>query len=498
MQPRARRLATEGRTLHVHKELFVGGRWVSPSTNDTIEVISPHNLETIGRVPAAGEADVDAAVAAARTSFDSGVWSRLPVDDRISVIRRLHDLYVARLDEIVELQCHEIGSPITFSRAVTGPAPVLTLATFLDNAKRVPWEEIRPGVTGLDIIVRREAVGVVAIIVPWNAPQFTLIAKLAPALITGCSVVIKPSPETPLDSNIVAELTAEAGIPEGVVSVLPAGRDVGQYLVSHPGVDKVAFTGSTAAGRRIAAICGEQLKRCSLELGGKSAAIILEDADLAATAAGLEYASLANSGQACIAQTRILAPRSRYDETVEAVAAMMSAQVVGDPFDPNTQIGPMVSARQQQRVNGYIRLGEKEGARLVTGGAHPVTSQERGWYVRPTLFADVDNSMRIAREEIFGPVLVVIPYGDEAEAVRIANDSDYGLAGSVWTSDTDHGIDIGRQIRTGTFSVNQYWLDINAPFGGFKASGIGREMGIEGFNAYIEYKSIAPAPPLPA
>ena len=329
---------------------------------------------------------------------------------------------------------------------------------------------------------------------PWNAPQFTLMAKLAPALISGCSVIVKPSPETPLDSNLVAELTVESGIPEGIVSVLPAGREIGRYLVSHPGVDKVAFTGSTAAGREIAAVCGEQLKRCSLELGGKSAAIVLEDADLAATAAGLQFASLANSGQACVAQTRILAPRSRYDETVDAVATMMSAQVVGDPFDPRTDIGPMISQRQQQRVNGYIALGEREGARVVVGGTGVVTHLDRGWYVQPTLFADVDNAMRIAREEIFGPVLAVIPYDDEDEAVRIANDSDYGLAGSVWTSDVEHGIDIGRRVRTGTFSVNQYWLDFNAPFGGFKASGIGREMGVEGLNAYVEYKSIAPAP----
>jgi betaine-aldehyde dehydrogenase len=482
--------------LHIYKELFVGGKWTPPSTSDTIEVISPHDLKLVGTVPAASEADVDAAVSAARSSFDSGIWCQRPVAERIAVMRRLHDLYASRLDEIIELQSLEIGSPITFSKSVTGPAPLMTLATFLDNAGRVPWEETRRGITGLDIIVRREAVGVVAIIVPWNAPQFTLMAKLAPALIAGCSVVIKPSPETPLDSNIVADLVAEAGVPPGVVSVLPAGREVGQYLVAHPKVDKVAFTGSTAAGRKIAAICGEQLKRCSLELGGKSAAIILEDADLTATAAGLQYASLANSGQACIAQTRILAPRSRYAETVDAIAEMMSAQVVGDPFDPGTDIGPMVSQRQQHRVNSYIELGTQEGARLVVGGARAPEGLDRGWYVRPTLFADVDNTMRIAREEIFGPVLVVIPYDDEEEAVRIANDSDYGLAGSVWTADVEHGIDIGRRVRTGTFSVNQYWLDLNAPFGGFKASGIGREMGIEGFNAYIEYKSIAPGPPV--
>jgi len=479
--------------LHVYKELFVGGRWTPPSGNDMIEVFSPHGFDLVGAVPAATKADVDAAVAAARASFDAGIWRGRPLEERLAIMDRLLELYTERTDELIELQSREIGSPITFSKTVTGPAPALTLSTFLGNARRVQWEEVRVGVTGSDIIVRREAVGVVAIIVPWNAPQFTLMAKLAPALIAGCSVVIKPAPETPLDANVVADLVAAAGVPDGVVSVLPAGREVGQYLVGHPDVDKVAFTGSTAAGRQIAATCGEQLKRCSLELGGKSAAIILEDADLATTATGLEYASLTNSGQACVAQTRILAPRSRYEEAVDALVAMMSAQVVGDPFDPATTIGPMVSQRQQQRVRGYIELGEQEGARRVVGGVEPVAGLDRGWYVQPTLFADVDNDMRIAREEIFGPVLAVIPYRDEEDAVRIANDSEYGLAGSVWTSDTEHGIDIGRRIRTGIFGVNQSWLDLNAPFGGFKSSGIGREMGVEGFDSYLEYKAIAPA-----
>lgn len=480
--------------MNIYRELFVGGRWEAPATDATIEVTSPYTLEPVGRVPEAAAADVDAAIDAARKSFEAGSWRCKTPDERIAVMRRLHELYVGRSEELAELQTTQIGVPISFSKMVNGPAPCAVLGAFLDIAEAVQWEEHRRGVTGADILVRREPVGVVAAIVPWNAPQFTLMGKLAPALLTGCSVVIKPSPETPLDANLLADLTRQAGIPDGVVSVLPAGREVGKYLVSHPGVDKVTFTGSTEAGRHIAAACGRQLKRFSLELGGKSAAIILDDADLDATMAGLQFASLANNGQACIAQTRILAPRSRYDDVVQALGAMMSGLVVGDPFDPATQIGPLISRRQQDRVNGYIHSGEREGARLVVGGPGGVEGQDKGWFVNPTLFADVDNGMRIAREEIFGPVLVVIPYTDDDDAVAIANDSDYGLGGSVWTTDNDRGLGIARRVRTGTFAVNQYVMDFKAPFGGFKASGIGRELGVEGLHAYVEYKSIAPAP----
>jgi betaine-aldehyde dehydrogenase len=289
----------------------------------------------------------------------------------------------------------------------------------------------------------------------------------------------------------MADLLVQAGVPTGVVSVLPAGREVGEYLVRHPGIDKVAFTGSTAAGRRIGAICGEQLKRCSLELGGKSAAIILDDADLPSTIEGLKFASLMNNGQACVAQTRILASRDRYREVVDALGEMVGALQVGDPADPATEIGPLVAERQQERVEKYVALGQEEGARLVTGGNGRPDGLEKGWYVRPTVFADVDNSMRIAREEIFGPVLTVIPFDDERDAVRIANDSEYGLAGSVWTGDVSRGLDIARRVRTGTYGVNQYTMDFIAPFGGYKASGIGREFGAEGLEEYVELKSIA-------
>ena len=346
---------------------------------------------------------------------------------------------------------------------------------------------------GTPVIVRSEGVGVVGAIVPWNVPQFVTMSKLAPALLSGSTIVIKPSPETPLDAMLMAELLEEAGIPKGVVSVIPAGREVGEHLVRHRGVDKIAFTGSTAAGRTIASICGEQLKRVSLELGGKSAAIILDDADLAATMEGLKFASLMNNGQACVAQTRILASRSNYDAVVDALGETVRGMSVGDPDDPTTEIGPLVAERQQERVDKYIALGQEEGARVVVGGNGRPDGISKGWYVQPTVFADVDNSMRIAQEEIFGPVLAVIPYDDVDDAVRIANDSEFGLAGSVWTGDpAGVGMDVARRVRTGTFGVNQYTMDFVAPFGGFKASGIGREFGKEGLEHYLEQKSIVP------
>jgi len=359
-------------------------------------------------------------------------------------------------------------------------------------AKAYPWEATRQGVLGSDVIVRREPVGVVAAIVPWNVPQFVTMSKLAPALLTGCTMVLKPAPETPLDAYLMAEILEEAGVPAGVVNIVPAGREAGEHLVRHAGVDKVAFTGSTAAGRRIASICGEQLKRCSLELGGKSAAIILDDADLASTMEGLKFASLMNNGQACVAQTRILASRNRYDEVVDALAGLVDGLKVGDPTDPTTDVGPLVAERQQERVEKYIALGQEEGARVVVGGNGRPAGFDRGWYVRPTVFADATNDMRIAQEEIFGPVLTVIPFDGVDDAVRIANDSEYGLAGSVWTGDVATGLDVARRVRTGTYGVNQYTMDFVAPFGGYKASGVGREFGREGMDHYTEIKSIVP------
>ncbi|WKN47801.1 aldehyde dehydrogenase [Nocardioides sp. Arc9.136] len=474
---------------------FIDGGWAAPATSATLQVVSPHSEQVVATVPEGSAADVDAAVAAARRAFDEGPWPRMSPEERIEVVQAFAGLYAARLAEMADLITIEMGSPTSFSNLAQSPAPWMQIESFLAIARAFPWEETRPGALGPEVIVRREPVGVVAAIPPWNVPQFTTISKVVPALLAGNTVVVKPAPETPLDGYLLAELLAEAGVPAGVVNIVAAGREVGEHLVAHPGVDKVAFTGSTAAGRRIAAVCGEQLKRVSLELGGKSAAIVLDDADLAATMEGLRFVALMNSGQACVAQTRILASRANYDAVVDALAETVSGMAVGDPADPATEIGPMVAQRQQERVEKYIALGQEEGARVVVGGNGMPEGLDRGWYVRPTVFADVDNRMRIAQEEIFGPVLSVIAFDDVDDAVRIANDSEYGLAGTVWTGDPAAGLDVARRVRAGTYGVNTYTMDFAAPFGGFKASGIGREFGPEGLAQYTELKSIYPTAP---
>ena len=470
--------------------LFIGGDWVAPAGTGVIEVVSPHTEEVVGRVPEGTCADMDRAVAAARTAFDTGPWPRTDPAERAAAVGRLAEIYATRTGEMAELITREMGSPISFAQMVQSPWPLQFLTYYAQLGAEYTWEEERPGMIG-PVTVRREPVGVVAGIVPWNVPQFLIMTKLAPALVAGCTMVLKPAPETPLDPYLLAEMVQAAGIPAGVVNIVAADREAGEYLVSHPGVDKVAFTGSTAAGRRVGAICGEQVKRCSLELGGKSAAIVLDDADLAATTEWLATTPLANNGQTCVAQTRVLVSHGRYQEVVDALANAVEGLTVGDPADPATQIGPLVARRQRERVEGYLRLGQDEGAKVVVGGPN-ASGKDRGWYVAPTVFAGVDNDMRIAREEIFGPVLTVIPYQDEADAVRIANDSDFGLGGAVWTGDINHGMDVARQVRTGSYGVNaMYMFDPGTPFGGYKCSGIGRELGPEGLAAYLEYKSIA-------
>ncbi len=469
---------------------YIDGGWMPPATSDTIQVVSPHTEQVVATVPEGSAADIDAAVAAARRAFDSGPWPRMSPEERIEVIQNFSNIYAGRMGEMADLITTEMGSPTSFSNLAQAPAPWMQIEAFLAVARAFPWEESRTGMLGTDVVVRREPVGVVAAIPPWNVPQFTTMSKVVPALLAGCTVVVKPAPETPLDTYLMAELLQEAGVPAGVVNIVAAGREVGEHLVAHPGIDKVAFTGSTAAGRKIAAVCGEQLKRVSLELGGKSAAIVLDDADLAATMEGLKFTALMNSGQACVAQTRILASRKNYDTVVDALAEAVGGMKVGDPMDPATEIGPMVAQRQQERVEKYIALGQEEGARVVLGGNGMPDGLTNGWYVRPTIFADVDNRMRIAQEEIFGPVLSVIPFDDVEDAIRIANDSEYGLAGTVWTADVEAGLDVARSVRTGTYGVNTYTMDFAAPFGGYKSSGVGREFGPEGLSHYTEVKSI--------
>jgi acyl-CoA reductase-like NAD-dependent aldehyde dehydrogenase len=472
-----------------HKTLYIGGEWVEPQGADTIEVIDPHTEQVVGRVPHATPADVDRAVARAREAFDHGPWPRMSPEQRITVVERIKDGLQARATELAELITLQNGSPISFSSTAQTMAPVAVYSLSAGTCARFAWEEERQGLGG-PALVRKEPVGVVAAITPWNVPQFAIAAKLAPALLAGCTVIVKPSPETPLDAFVLAEICEQAGLPAGVLSVLPADRETSAYLAAHPGIDKVAFTGSVAAGKKVMAAAAENLTRVTLELGGKSAGIILEDADIEAAVPQLIGGAFLNSGQACVALTRILVPATRYDEIAARLTAAVAALKVGDPSDPATAVGPLVTERQQQRNLEYIRIAQNEGAELLTGGGVP-ESCPTGWYVEPTLFGDVDNSMRIAREEVFGPVVCLIRYQDEADAIRIANDSDYGLAGTVFAGTDEHGTEIARQIRTGTFAVNCQRAELGAPFGGYKKSGIGREFGPEGLSAYLETKTIA-------
>jgi len=474
-----------------YDRLFIGGDWVAPEGTDTISVISPSTEEIIARVPDGTEADIDKAVAAARAAFDRGPWPRMTPTERGEILAKVAAQITAKMTDMAEIITLEMGSPITFSTLGQVLAPTMIFSYYAELAKSFAFDEVRTGILNPQVLVTKEPVGVVGAIAPWNVPLFIAAAKLAPSLLAGCAVVYKPAPETPFDSFRLAEIFTQCGLPKGVLSVIPAGREVSEHLVKHPGVDKITFTGSGVGGKRIGGLCGERLKRCTLELGGKSAAIILDDADLATTIPTLLPNAIMNNGQACVAQTRILAPRSRYDEVLDAVVAGVAEMTVGDPMDPSTVVGPVVAERQRERILGYLDSGREEGATVAIGGGRP-DGFPKGWYVEPTVFANVDNKMRIAQEEIFGPVLVVIPYDGDEQAIEIANDSNYGLCGSVWTGDNDRGLGVARQVRTGTYMLNApVPIDFCTPFGGFKESGLGREFGPEGLDTFLEKKSIA-------
>jgi acyl-CoA reductase-like NAD-dependent aldehyde dehydrogenase len=474
---------------HDYRSLFIDGQWVAPHSVEVNSVVSASTEEVIGRTPVGDTADVDAAVAAARRAFDGTAWADLEPGERADALERFGKELEARAILLAETVTAENGMPIALSIPANGHSGASLLRYYAGLAREFPLEEVRPGELPGDILVRREPLGVVAALVPWNYPQALAMMKIAPALAAGCTVVLKPALETALDANIMAEAAAAAGLPPGVFNVVPGGVEAGQALVAHPGVDKVSFTGSTATGRIIGEVAGRLLRPVTLELGGKSAAIILDDADVSAAVAGLAHVSFPNNGQTCTANTRVLAPAHRYAEVLDAVTDMARSLSVGDPFDPANAIGPVVSARQRERIEGYIATGRSEGARLTTGGGRPA-HLEQGWFLEPTVFGDVRNDMTIAREEIFGPVVAVIPYRDENEAVTLANDSEYGLAGSVWTGDVERGTALARRIRTGTVGINGYRIDNAAPFGGVKASGLGRENGPEGLTPYFQVKSV--------
>ena len=477
------------RGLIERDRLYVGGEWVAPQDGGVTDVIYPYTEQPIGRAALAGPADVDRAVRAARAALDG--WSRTAPGERAAILRRAAQGIDARAGELARLTTLEVGSPIEGVGLQIAVAKMF-LEWHADQAETYPWEEGRPGVFS-SLLVRRQPVGVVGAIVPWNFPLGLTMPKLCPALLTGNTVVLKPAEETPLYAFVLAEIFEEAGLPPGVLNVVPADRAVSEELVRHPLVDKISFTGSTRAGSRIGSICGSQIKRFALELGGKSAAVILDDADVETVIGELAPATMRNSGQACINQTRVLAPRRRYDAVVEALTAAIGAFRVGDPEDPATVVGPLVSAAQRERVMSYIEAGRCEGARLVLGGGRP-RGHDHGYFVEPTVFADVDNRMTIAREEIFGPVVAVIPYDGDEAAVAIANDSDYGLSGSVWSADPERARQVAKRLRTGNVGVNQFMLDIAGPFGGFKRSGLGREYGLEGIDEYVELQQVTETP----
>ncbi|GAB32343.1 aldehyde dehydrogenase [Gordonia otitidis] len=471
--------------------LFIGGEWVVPQGTGQITVISPNTGDPIGAVPDGTAGDIDAAVRAARAAFDDPrIWSGLPAAQRAAHLRRFADEIDARKDDFATLVSAQNGMPIGVAAQLEAVYPATLLRYYADLVE-AQGPDVRDGMFGGKVDVRREPIGVVGAIVPWNFPQTLAAFKFAPALAAGCTLVIKPSPETVLDSHLLAEAAEAAGLPAGVINIVPGGREVGAYLVSHPDIDKVAFTGSTAAGTSIAETCGRLLRPVTLELGGKSATIVLDDAELDLATIGNELfvATLANNGQTCFLGTRVLAPRSRYDEVVDVLTAFASSMQIGDSLDATTQIGPMASERHRERVEGYISKGRAEGGRITTGGGRP-SGVDAGWFVQPTVFAGLDNSATIAREEIFGPVLTVIGYEDDADAVAIANDSEFGLGGTVWSSNEDRARAVAAAVRTGTIGINRYIPDPVAPFGGVKHSGMGRELGPEGLAAYQNLKSV--------
>jgi betaine-aldehyde dehydrogenase len=469
----------------IRDKLFIGGRWVASSTRETIDVHNAGNGEVMGRIPAGGEKDVDAAVAAARGALEG--WSRTPPEKRAEFLEKISAALKARADELAKTIAQEVGMPLKMAGRIQAGLPIANFSNFSKILKDFKFEE-RVG----NSLVVREPVGVVGAITPWNYPLHQITLKVAPALAAGCTVVLKPSEIAPFNAFFLAEAMEAAGLPAGVFNLVTGfGAPAGEVLVKHPGVDMISFTGSTRAGKRISELAAQTVKRVALELGGKSASVILDDADLAAAVKGTVNGCYLNSGQTCTALTRMLVSEAQYPEAARLAAETARAFTVGDPLAEGTKLGPLTSQAQLERVRGYIKKGQQEGAELLAGGAEaPEGTPSGGYYVKPTVFGKVKNSMTIAQEEIFGPVLSIIPYKDEEDAIRIANDSPYGLAGAVWSKDEARAQRVARRIRAGQIDINGGAFNMNAPFGGFKQSGHGREAGVYGLEEFLEYKSL--------
>jgi aldehyde dehydrogenase (NAD+) len=470
--------------VDVRKELYIDGRWVQPGTDGAIDVIDSRTEDVMGSVPRGGGADGQRAVAAARAAFPA--WSATPVGERAAALRSLADGLAARTDQLAETMSREVGTPIAISRRVQVGLAVDVLRSMADLVEDLPFETR----VGSSLVIRQPA-GVVAAITPWNYPLYQLAAKLGPALAAGCTIVVKPAGAAPLAAFVLAEVVDGLDLPPGTVNVVSGpGSAIGEMLAAHPDVDMVSITGSTQAGIRVARAAAQTVKRFTLELGGKSPFILLDDSDLDAALPVAVRSCFVNNGQTCAALTRLIVPRELLPAVEDGLAGLIGQLRVGDPLDSGSDLGPMVTDDQRQNIRGYIEQGSAEGARLVVGGPDAPSGLERGFYVRPTVFSAVTPDMVIAREEIFGPVLVVIPVDGEDEAVRIANDSEYGLSGGVWSGDQDRAVAVARRLRTGQVAVNGGRFNVRAPFGGYRSSGVGRELGEHGLAEYFELTSL--------
>lgn len=475
-------------SIQANDSIFLNGRWSAPSGTQKLSVISPVTEQELMTFPEGTPEDMDRAVAAAREAFDKGPWPRMSPQERAAMLLKVAEILQRRLPEIANAWTAQVGAPISLTKYASTQAPGL-FEYYAKMIQTYPIVDERKRDDGKIARVVNEPVGVVAAITPWNAPMVLLCYKAAAGLAAGCTMVSKPAPETPMDAYLLAECIAEAGLPPGVFNVVPAGRETGDYLIRHPGIDKISFTGSTAAGRHIMAACADRLARCSFELGGKSAAIVLEDAKIEQILPSLVPFSMPITGQVCFSLTRVLVPRSRAAEIRDAYVEGVRGVKVGDPFDPGTHMGPLTMKRQLVRVEGYIEKGKSEGAKIVLGGGHP-QHMKTGYFIEPTVFSDVDAGMTIAQEEIFGPVVSFITYDGVEDAVAKANATMYGLHGAIYSADPERGYEIARRVRSGSITVNGLIVDYKMPFGGFKQSGIGREGGIEGLENYFEVKTI--------